>query len=145
MAARLRALEAGFDDAIDLDADPLEIAGRLAIAGRSTRFGTAIHVAEGVEFNGRAKVVTRDGKPIHVRPSELELLEFFVTHPGEAFSRQDLVRFALPNTGEESARVIDVYVFGLRSKLEQDPTSPKHFRTIRRVGYRYDPPSPSER
>ncbi len=145
VATRLRALEMGFDDAIDLDADPLEVSGRLAIGGRDNRDSSRIRVAAGIEVDLRAKVLMRDGTPIHLRPREFELLEFLVTHPGEAFSRDELRRFALPPDAKEATRAIDVHVFMLRSKIEPDPGTPRHIVTVPRVGYRFDPPAVTDR
>ena len=148
VAARLHALELGFDDAVDLSSDPMEVVGRLSIAGRRAPNaglppGDRIPVSRGVELDMRARAIRRDGRLLPLRPKELALIEFLVRHPGQAFSREDLLRNVWRGiAGNE--RMVDVYVFWLRAKIERDPATPIHLLTVRGSGYLFDPPSPSE-
>jgi DNA-binding response OmpR family regulator len=146
VAVRLHALELGFDDAIDLSSDPMEVVGRLSIAGRRGPAGwhspdDRILVGEGVELDRRARAIRRDGRLMSLRPKELALLEFLAMHPGRAFNRDELLRHvwgdALANE-----RTVDVYVFWLRAKIERDAANPVHLVTVRGSGYLFDPPSP---
>ncbi len=150
VASRLHALELGFDDAVDLSSDPMEVVGRLSIAGRRGP-GTEhqpddrIPVGEGVELDRRAHAIRRDGRLISLRPKELALLEFLALHPGRAFSREELLKHVWRDTLGHG-RVVDVYVFWLRSKIERDPAGPVHLVTVRGSGYLFDPPkTPAER
>ena len=64
VSVRLHALELGFDDAIDLAADPMEVVGRLSILGRRTPGatsipGTRVSLGEGVELDRRARAIRR--------------------------------------------------------------------------------------
>jgi DNA-binding response OmpR family regulator len=147
VAVRLHALELGFDDAVDLSSDPMEVVGRLSIAGRRGPIGwhapdDRILVGEGVELDRRARAVRRDGRLMSLRPKELALLEFLAMHPGRAFNREELLRHvwgdALANE-----RTVDVYVFWLRAKIERDAANPIHLVTVRGSGYLFDPPSPT--
>jgi DNA-binding response OmpR family regulator len=147
VAARLHALELGFDDAVDLSSDPMEVVGRLSIAGRRGP-GTGhpsddrIQVGDGVELDRRAHAIRRDGRLISLRPKELALLEFLAMHPGRAFTREELLKHVWHDTvGHE--RVVDVYIFWLRSKVERDPAGPIHLVTVRGSGYLFDPPKES--
>jgi DNA-binding response OmpR family regulator len=144
VVARLHALELGFDDAVDLSSDPMEVVGRLSIAGRRGP-GTGhlsddrIPVGEGVELDRRAHAIRRDGHLISLRPKELALLEFLAMHPGRAFTREELLKHVWHDAvGHE--RIVDVYVFWLRSKIERDPAGPIHLVTVRGSGYLFDPP-----
>jgi DNA-binding response OmpR family regulator len=143
VAMRLHALELGFDDAIDLSSDPMEVVGRLSIAGHhGPSIGPGeyrIAVGDDVELDLRAHAIRRDGRLISLRPKELALLEFLATHPGRAFSRAELLRHVWHDEfGKE--RVVDVYVFWLRAKIERDASSPHHLLTVRGSGYLFDPP-----
>jgi DNA-binding response OmpR family regulator len=144
VAVRLHALELGFDDAVDLSADPMEVVGRLSIAGRrgpvSGNFQEdRIPVGEGVELDRRAHAIRRDGRLASLRPRELALLEFLAIHPGRAFSREELIRHVWHGVGANE-RVVDVYVYWLRAKIEMDPANPTHLVTVRGSGYLFDPP-----
>jgi two-component system OmpR family response regulator len=145
VAARLHALELGFDDALDLSSDPMELVGRLSIAGRRTegpsyRSESRILVGAGVELDRRAHAIRRGGKLLPLRPKEMALLEFLAVNPGRAFSRAELLE-RLWHDLATHPRVVDVYVFWLRSKIERDPANPVHLLTVRGSGYLFDPPS----
>jgi DNA-binding response OmpR family regulator len=144
VAARLHALELGFDDAVDLSSDPMELVGRLSIAGRRSAglaYGSdgRILVGAGVELDRRAHAIRRGGKLFPLRPKEMALLEFLAVNPGRAFSRAELLE-RLWHDVATHPRVVDVYVFWLRSKIERDPASPVHLLTVRGSGYLFDPP-----
>ena len=144
VALRLHALELGFDDAVDLSSDPMEVVGRLSIAGRRTAVpgllpGNRVSISPGVELDLRARAVRRDGHLLSLRPRELALLEFLVTHPGQAFSREELVRSVWHGMAG-SDRMVDVYIFWLRTKIERDPANPVHLVTVRGAGYLFEPP-----
>lgn len=144
VAVRLHALELGFDDAVDLSSDPMEVVGRLSIAGRRGPVGGVLHderilIGEGVELDRRARAIRRDGRLASLRPRELALLEFLAMHPGRAFSREELIRHVWHGVGANE-RVVDVYVYWLRAKIEQDPANPTRLVTVRGSGYLFDPP-----
>ena len=71
---------------------------------------------------------------------EFDLLCFFLSHPGAAFSRDQLMRDVWGWTfGDQST--VTVHVRRLREKVEDDPTSPTLIRTVRGIGYRLDAPT----
>jgi DNA-binding response OmpR family regulator len=144
VALRLHALELGFEDAVDLSSDPMEVVGRLSIAGRRGPIGAhliedRILVGDGVELDRRARAIRRDGRLISLRPKELALLEFFAMHPGRAFSREELLRHVWHDAAGNE-RMVDVYVFWLRARIEQDAANPTRLVTVRGSGYLFDPP-----
>ena len=144
VAVRLHALELGFDDAVDLSSDPMEVVGRLSIAGRRGPAGGPIHedrilIGEGVELDRLARAIRRDGRLASLRPRELALLEFLAMHPGRAFSREELLKHVWHDVSANE-RVVDVYVYWLRAKIELDPANPSHLVTVRGSGYLFDPP-----
>jgi DNA-binding response OmpR family regulator len=132
----------GFDDAVDLSSDPMEVVGRLSIAGR--RGPVSGHLAddrialgEGLELDRRARAIRRDGRLLSLRPKELALLEFLAMHPGRAFAREELLRHVWHEAGANE-RVVDVYIFWLRAKIERDaanPVRPAAAVGIRRSGW----------
>jgi DNA-binding response OmpR family regulator len=144
VAIRLHALELGFEDAVDLSWDPMEVVGRLSIAGRRRASGGRgsdgrIALGDGVELDRRARAVRRDGRLMPLRPKELALLEYLALHPGQAFSRDELLRHVWHDAAG-NGRMVDVYVFWLRAKIEQDAANPVHLLTVRGSGYLFDPP-----
>ena len=144
VAVRLHALELGFDDAVDLSSDPMEVVGRLSIAGhRGPASGNVpedrIPVGKGAELDRRARAIRRDGRLASLRPRELALLEFLAIHPGQAFSREELLKHVCHSAGANE-RVVDVYVYWLRAKIESDPANPSQLVTVRGSRYLFDRP-----
>jgi DNA-binding response OmpR family regulator len=102
-------------------------------AGRTMRrFGNAE-----VDLAGRRLVVA--GRPVELTQKEFDLLVFFVTHPGRAFRREELVRAVWGTGYEGTARTVDNFVARLRAHIGDDPDQPRHLETVRGVGYRFTP------
>lgn len=140
IAPRLHALQLGFDDAVDLSADPIEISARLSTAGRGLELGSRLAlVAPEVQLDLWARSVWRNGQARRLRPRDFELLKFLVDRPGQALSRKELLT-AWPGS-TASARMVDVTIWRLRALIEQDSASPAQLVTVPRLGYRYDPPA----
>ncbi len=84
------------------------------------------------------RTVTRAGLAVKLTHLELELLIFFLEHPAQVFSREQLLREVWGVSHSGSARTVDNFVAQLRAKLEDDPEEPRHFVTVRGSGYRFD-------
>lgn len=87
----------------------------------------------------RSKQVSRAGQPVELTAQEFKLLAHFVTHAGRTFSRDELLSGAWGFGYEGTARTVDNFVSQLRAKFEPEPNEPRHFRTVRGLGYRFDP------
>jgi DNA-binding response OmpR family regulator len=85
-----------------------------------------------------AKTVTRAGQPVEFTAQEFKLLAHFLAHPGRTFSREELLSAAWGYDYVGSARTVDNFMRQLRLKLEPDPEDPRHFLTVRGLGYRFD-------
>ena len=106
-------------------------------------FDFAELVAHGIEFieerligGERRHYVLLDGK-FRV---ELRLLLELSRRPGQALSRQQLLRLVWEHDYLGDSRLVDACVQRLRAKVEDVPSSPKLIRTVRGVGYRLDAP-----
>jgi two-component system, OmpR family, alkaline phosphatase synthesis response regulator PhoP len=91
-----------------------------------------------VKVDPVAKTVTRDGQPVELTAQEFKLLAHFLAHPGRTFSREELLSAAWGYAYEGSSRTVDNFMRQLRLKLEPDPEEPRHFLTVRGLGYRFD-------
>jgi DNA-binding response OmpR family regulator len=85
-----------------------------------------------------AKTVSRDGLLVELTAQEFKLMAHFLAWPGRTFSREDLLRSAWGFDYEGSARTVDNFMRNLRLKLEPDPEEPRHFLTVRGLGYRFE-------
>jgi DNA-binding response OmpR family regulator len=80
--------------------------------------------------------VTIKDEYVDLTPSEFDLLATLMSSPGRAFSRLDLLDRLQGTAYEGYERTIDVHVKNLRSKIEEDPRSPRYIETVYGVGYR---------
>ena len=92
----------------------------------------------GTEVSLEAKTVARDGHAVDLTAQEFKLLAHFVSHPGRTFSRDELLSGAWGFGYEGTARTVDNFVSQLRAKFEPDPDHPRHFKTVRGLGYRFE-------
>jgi DNA-binding response OmpR family regulator len=91
------------------------------------------------ELNRSAHKLFKDGREVELTSKEFNLLEFFVTRPGRALTRDDILNHVWGQSVVVTPRSIDRCVATLRSKIETDSSQPTFVHTIRDVGYRFEP------
>lgn len=134
-------LQLGADDYISKPFSLNELLARVNAALRRQRLEAAqpaLHVVGDATIDLDRRSVKRGGVEIVMTAREFELLSYFVRHPGIALSRERLLD-AVWRTDYLTLRTIDNFVGRLRAKLEPDPENPRHFLTVRGVGYRFEP------
>ena len=90
-----------------------------------------------------ARTATRRGRPLALTARELDLLAWFLQHPGQVWGREDLLRQVWGwEVGDAST--VTVHVRRLREKVEDDPGSPVRLATVFGRGYRWDPTQPAD-
>ncbi|MDQ3554804.1 MAG: response regulator transcription factor [Chloroflexota bacterium] len=77
----------------------------------------------------------RDGQPLPVKPKAFELLAFLIRHPGQVFSREQLLDRVWGYEYAGETRTVDVHIHWLRQQVEEDPAQPRYLQTVRGVGY----------
>lgn len=80
--------------------------------------------------------VMLDGRTINMKPKEFELLAFMLRHPGQVFSRDQLLDQVWGYEFGGDTRTVDVHIRWLREKIEEKPSKPNYLETVRGVGYR---------
>lgn len=93
-----------------------------------------------VRIDLAARIVTLDGRPIHLSVKEFDLLAHLAAHPGRIFTRDQLLARIWGYDYEGASRTVDVHISWLRGKLR---AADDHdwFRTVRGVGYAFSPPA----
>ena len=83
-------------------------------------------------------------KLVRLTPLQLKLLEYFIEHEGRVVTRQELLENVWDLPGYANTRAPDQFLRQLRKTFETDSSHPKHFLTVRDVGYRFirDPEAP---
>ncbi|HSP77100.1 MAG TPA: response regulator transcription factor [Myxococcaceae bacterium] len=137
---KILGLDLGADDYVVKPFGLQELLARIKAVLRR-RFPPAAQQPVGfgdVQVDLPAKTVTRDGQPVELTAQEFKLLAHFLAHPGRTFSREELLSAAWGFHYEGSARTVDNFMRQLRLKLEPDPEEPRHFLTVRGLGYRFE-------
>lgn len=84
----------------------------------------------------RHKVFVR-GKQVELTGKEFHILLLMASHPGEVFTREQLIEEVWGKEYIEDSSGIAVFIRRIREKIEEDPSHPKYVQTVWRVGYRF--------
>ena len=131
-------LDLGADDYLAKPFGMMEMASRvravLRRSGRAAEKQQLIRVG-GLEMNLGEHIVTADGIRVQLTLKEFELLHTFMTNPGRAFTREQLLSSVWSEDFMGETRTVDVHVGTLRQKLGG---CGKYIRTVRGVGYKLE-------
>jgi two-component system, OmpR family, response regulator ResD len=140
---RVLGLESGADDYVTKPFSPRELTLRVQAVLRRARAAATADAAPQplrsgpLEVDVVARRARRDGRELDLTVREFDLLVFFVSHPGRAFTRAELLEHVWGwSFGDLST--ITVYVRRLRDKVEAEPASPVQLQTVWGVGYRWE-------
>jgi two-component system phosphate regulon response regulator PhoB len=136
---RVRGLNSGADDYIVKPFSPAELIARVRAVMRRAQPASAEEVLRygDLAMDLVAHRVTRDGKPIHLGPTEFRLLRFLMQHPGRVFSREQLLDRVWGHDVYVEVRTVDVHIRRLRKALNAGKAVDL-IRTVRAAGYALD-------
>jgi quinol monooxygenase YgiN len=118
-------------------ADPLrleELGARLVQPARPPREAT-----RSILLDPLAREVHRRGVPVRLTLKEFDLLQLLMSHPRRVFTRDELMDRVWGYRAAFETGTLTVHVRRLRSKLEDEPSRPRHLQTVWGVGYRFVP------
>lgn len=138
-ADRVMGLESGADDYLSKPYSSRELLARIRAQVRRSR-GRAGPSSQPIQagklaLDPRSLSATLDGKPLMLTSYEFGLLRVLAERAGRVLSREQLLDLIKGNAEEVFDRSIDVHIFRLRQKLEEDPRNPKLLKTVRGAGY----------
>ncbi|HEX5453918.1 MAG TPA: phosphate regulon transcriptional regulator PhoB [Stellaceae bacterium] len=135
-ADRVRGLDGGADDYIVKPFSPGELVARLrAVIRRSQpNAGAELLAYAGISMDLAARRVTRDGRTVHLGPTEFRLLHRFLQHPHRVFSREQLLDRVWGADSDIELRTVDVHIRRLRLALNSAGGADL-LRTVRAFGY----------
>ena len=141
---KLHGFRLGADDYVTKPFSISEVLARVSVhlrrtTGKQDGMDSVIHRIGDIVVTPSARTVTRGGRFVSLKPREYDLLLFLVEHAGVVFSRQKLLKEVWAHQADVQTRTVDMHVAELRRKLEVDPSSPRHFITVWKAGYRFDP------
>ena len=134
---RVRGLKLGAYDYIVKPFDAKEVTARIKAVLRRSRPKTAQALLRSgtLTLDPAEHTVTADGARVELTYKEFELLRLFLSHPGMAFTRDQLMEkvWDVDYCGE--TRTVDMHIRTLRQKLGENG---EHIETVRGVGYRWE-------
>lgn len=138
---KVTALDAGADDYITKPFNIRELAARIRAAVRRS---SASHINPdavirigNIELDPARKLVRKAGEPVHLTPTEFDLLRYLMAHAGLPITHVRLLHAVWgPEYGGE-LEYLRTFVRQLRKKLEDDPAEPAYLLTDSHIGYRF--------
>jgi two-component system KDP operon response regulator KdpE len=134
---KVAALDAGADDYVTKPFGIDELLARLrAVLRRATPDGDAIVDIGGLVVDLEKQLVTVDGGPVDLTPTEFALLRLFALNEGKLLTHRAILQSVWGPSYATESHYLHVYVSQLRRKIESDPTRPRFLLTAAGAGYR---------
>ena len=93
-----------------------------------------------IVFHVEERQVHKGNHEYRLTPKQAKLLEALMRHPNEVLSRRYLMKNVWNTDYLGDTRTLDVHIRWVREAIEEDPSNPQYVRTVRGVGYRFEPP-----
>jgi DNA-binding response OmpR family regulator len=137
---RVLGLEIGGDDYITKPFSPRELVARIKAHLRRETPDKETGDSEVGPFriDRAAHRLFMNERELALTSTEFRLLDFFISHPGNAYGREQLLNEVWGEQRFVTPRTVDVHVRRLREQIEDQPDEPKHLITVRGFGYRFE-------
>jgi DNA-binding response OmpR family regulator len=142
-AHRVLGFRFGADDYVVKPFSTAELTGRIAAVLRRTG-GGGTKAGHDLRFNGLhidpgVHKVTVHGREVELPAREYELLTFLASSPQQVFSREQLLERLWPHSADRNPATVTEHIARIRRRIEDDPERPRWVKTVRGVGYRFEP------
>jgi DNA-binding response OmpR family regulator len=140
---RVLGLKLGADDYVVKPFSPAELAARVGTVLRRT--GRRPDEKGDLEFGDlaidmKAREVRLCGELVETTPKEFDLIAFMASSPRQVFTREQLLGQVWSSSSAwQDAGTVTEHVRRVRRKIEPDPDNPRWLKTVRGVGYRFEP------
>ncbi len=144
LPSKVAALDSGADDYLTKPFAFEELLARMrALSRRKDQPNTSTLEAGDLRVDLLSHQVWLDGRLVELSSREFALLEYFMRHPNQVLSRQQILLAIWDYSFDPGSNVVDVYVRYLRKKIDR-PGISSLITTIRGTGYRFDPPKETQ-
>jgi two-component system, OmpR family, alkaline phosphatase synthesis response regulator PhoP len=139
---KILGLEIGADDYITKPFHVRELIARVRAVLRRSEQRPDGDLPESYDYQGlhvdfKAYRVTLEGRPVELSSREFKLLQFFTSHPGRVYSRDQLLDRVWGDEAFVEPRTVDVHISRLRGAIEPDKENPQYILTVRGIGYKF--------
>ena len=142
-ADKVLGLDLGADGYITKPFDPMEVTAyiRAVLRRAEASYATNTLRAGDIEFDPKRLTLTHRGEPVALTAAELKIVAHLLSAPGRVFTKEQLYASVAGDdvavaAGCESS--VMVHISNIRAKIEDDPSHPRHIKTVRGLGYRLD-------
>ena len=138
---RINGLESGTDDYLSKPFNPVELILRIKSLIRrlvSIQNSSDLISIYPFRLDLYSKSFYKDGKEIELTPTELTIITIFMSNPGRAFSRNELLNMTWGEEFDGDIKIVDVNIRRLRAKIEDNSSKPKYIETVWGTGYRWN-------
>jgi DNA-binding response OmpR family regulator len=139
---RVVGLRLGADDYVVKPFSPAELVARVDAVLRRVDTSPArsepLHCSD-LTIDPAARRVHVRGQEMQLTQREFDVLLFLARHPGQVFSRNQLMDAVWQYSFYSDTSTVTVHIRRLRAKIELDPAQPRHIETVWGVGYRFAP------
>lgn len=141
---KILGLNVGADDYITKPFNPIEVAARvksqlrryMQLGGGTVR--SEVLKVGGIELDDKEKVVTLDGEPVTLTPTEYEILKLLMQNPGQVFSPREIYQKIWNDLPYGSENTVAVHIRHIREKLEINPAEPRYLKVVWGQGYKME-------
>jgi DNA-binding response OmpR family regulator len=151
---KIQGLEMGADDYVTKPFSVFELMARIKSILRRVSLEQApasppasdVLEFDDVRVDFKKYEASRDGKPMELSAKEFQILKYLSARRGEVVTREDLLQAIWGYSPENmpTTRTVDNQIVKLRQKVEADIGNPSVIKSVRGVGYKFDPPRPGE-
>ena len=142
---KILGLNTGADDYITKPFNPVEVTARvrsqlrryLQLGGR-TEQPQEVYTIGAIEMDDRQKMVSVDGDPISLTPTEYEILKLLMQNPGKVYDPKEIYREVWKEAPVGSDNTVAVHIRHLREKIEINPTEPRYLKVVWGRGYKIE-------
>ena len=139
---KVTGLDVGADDYITKPFGIPELLARIrAVLRRTNKLPVGIDTYSfgNVTLDFKKYIALFKDKEVNLSSKEFAIMKFMIDRAGEVIHRYDLLQNVWGYERVPTTRTVDNYILGLRKKLEDEPSNPKHIISIRGVGYKFEP------
>ncbi len=141
--AKIMALEAGADDYVTADCNPLELLAR--IKSQLRRYTQLVNMCANIDriyrvddlvIDDTQRKVTVEGKSVRLTPIEYKILRFLVQQRGKVFSNSQIYENIWHMQAIGADNTIAVHIRHIREKIEKNPKEPRYLKVVWGNGYK---------